>query len=390
MSFLLLVLRSTKVTEHNYKIMNILKLSLLCLLCASVHAETHANLQSVTETGTSAWEGTLPFTIRGIITTTSDEMLDSTPNYLPWDDGANSGKMGAEWQIVIQAVDEGDVGGTLMWLGQNYGNQPWIRDESLSYTDEAWEAELLRVRTDPDTGYVFQPGDCVEVTVRKCLFYGGKRNINEAHSNTVENNFDVHLVQAGYGLPDPEAITLSDLVLPDETGSEQQVNIFDQTRQTGGERYQGVRVRLNGLQLVQFEGWNPEGTWAERRNNVVTDGESRYFTVRYPRRDLGTAPTGTFDAIGIINQESGSSTDGTMGYEFFIQEVIQSIPTLQIASSGVIRWSADFGEDWVLESAETLDGTWSVVTETPVQQDGFWCVSVDMTTGQHFYRLKQN
>lgn len=214
-------------------------LSCLTALCGIViaQAETHSNLQSVNETGASAWEGSLPFTIRGVITTTLDEMLDTTPNFLPWDNGANSGKMGAEWQIFIQAVDEGDFGGTALWLGQNYGNQPWIRNEALSYTNDAWLENLLRVTTDPDSGVTFEPGDLVEVTARKSLAYGGKRNINEAHSNAPENKFDIHLLEADYGLPAPEFITLSDLVQPDTSGENAQLNIFDQTRQTGGERY---------------------------------------------------------------------------------------------------------------------------------------------------------
>ena len=76
------------------------------------------------------------------------------------------------------AVDENDFGGTFLWLGQNYGNQPWIRDEALSYANEAWEEEVTRVSQDPDTGHIFQAGDYVEVYVRNSLFYGGKRNIN--------------------------------------------------------------------------------------------------------------------------------------------------------------------------------------------------------------------
>ena len=370
-------------------------LSCLTALCGIViaQAETHSNLQSVNETGASAWEGSLPFTIRGVITTTLDEMLDTTPNFLPWDNGANSGKMGAEWQIFIQAVDEGDFGGTALWLGQNYGNQPWIRNEALSYTNDAWLENLLRVTTDPDSGVTFEPGDLVEVTARKSLAYGGKRNINEAHSNAPENKFDIHLLEADYGLPAPEFITLSHLVQPDTSGENAQLNIFDQTRQTGGERYQGTRVRISGLQIVNAEGWNPEETWARRGNIKVTDGENRFFTLRHPRRNIGPVPTGVFDAVGIINQESGSSTLGDTGYELFVQEVIadSTAPQLYIdASNAMISWAAAEDGNWVLESASTADGSWNAVEVVPVFEEGTYKVKIEFSQKQSFYRLRKN
>jgi hypothetical protein len=32
-------------------------------------------------------------------------------------------------------------------------------------------------------------------------------------------------------------------------------------------------------------------------------------------------PTNRFDAIGVLNQESGSGSNGTFGYELFVQEI---------------------------------------------------------------------
>lgn len=360
------------------------------LACGAL-AETHSQLQAVNSDGGSTWEGEFPFTIRGVITTPPEEMLDPTPNFIPWAGGAHSGQMGAEWQIALQATDPGDQGGTLLWLGQCYGNQPWIHDEALSYTNEEWLAELARVSTDPDSGHVFQPGDQVEVTVRQALSYGGKRNINEAHSNDPAKNFDIRLIQAGYGLPSPEVITLSDLTLPAEEGLTEQVDLFDMTRQSGGERYQGVRVQVKGLRIVHAEGWDPEGTWSQRRNIQVTDGENRFFTIRYPRRDLGPVPTGVFDAIGIINQESGSSSQGTTGYELFLQEVITEAegPQLSLSAKGMLQWSADCGEGWILEKATVLTGEWSAVEETPTRVGDFYTLQIDLSTNQGFYRLRK-
>ncbi len=73
------------------------------LLALSLRAETHANLQSVTATGTSAWSGTYPFTVTGVLLTDPDEMLDSTPHFQP----ASAGLMGGEWQMVVQAAFPG-------------------------------------------------------------------------------------------------------------------------------------------------------------------------------------------------------------------------------------------------------------------------------------------
>ena len=355
-------------------------------------AETHSNLLSVNETGASAWIESFPFTIRGVITTTLDEVLDPTPNFLPWDNGANSGKMGAEWQIFIQAVDEGDFGGTALWLGQNYGNQPWIRNEDMSYSNEDWLENLLRVTIDPESGVAFAPGDLVEVTARKSLAYGGKRNINEAHSKALENKFDIRLLEADYGLPAPELITLGELVLPDYSGENAQLNIFDQTRQTGGEHYQGTRVRINGIQIVSAEGWNPEETWPNRGNIKVTDGNNRFFALRHPRRNIGPVPTGAFDAIGIINQESGSATLGSTGYELFIQEVVDESPAPQLyidASNAMILWAAE-NSYWVLESASTPDGSWSAVEVMPIFEEGTYKVKIEFSQKQSFYRLRKN
>lgn len=360
------------------------------MICIKCSAETHSALQAVDSHGASAWNGTHPFSIRGVIICSPKEMLDSTPNFLPWNSGANSGNMGAEWQIVIQAVDENDFGGTFLWLGQNYGNQPWIRDEALSYTNEAWEEEVTRVSQDPDTGHIFQAGDYVEVYVRNSLFYGGKRNINEAHNISPDRDFDIHLIEANRGLPEPAAINLSDLVLPCENDTQTQIDIFDATRQTGGERYQGTRVRINGLQIVYADGWDENASWANRGNNLVTDGENRFFSVRHPLYDLGDAPIGTFDAIGIINQESGSGTEGTTGYELFIQEIIQSqtAPTLNLSSDGILSWDSAFADQWILEAASAPYGEWTPVSEEPTIIDKRCQLQILPTEKQSFFRLK--
>ncbi|MCL4788428.1 MAG: hypothetical protein KJ070_16815 [Verrucomicrobia bacterium] len=366
-------------------------------LCAApalglAQSETHSNLQAVTSVGASAWSGTFPFTIRGVLLCNTDEMLDSTPNFIPYSGPAVYGKMGAEWQVTFQAVDPGDRGGTTCWMGQNYGNQPWIHTSDFSYTNEAWVAEILRLNFDQSNLHQFRAGDLVEMTVRQALFYGGKRNINEGHDIDPAYNFDIRLVTANYGLPAPEIITLADVMNVGgvATNSSTWLPIFDQTRATGGEHYQGMRVRLNNLSLVTTNGWNPTNTWGNRLC-TVTDGAGRFFTLRHPRYTLGAAPTTQFDAIGIFNQESGSGSQGTNGYELFVQQVLphNPAPELAIGLNVTISWPANT-DTYQLEWRAQVDaGEWIPVTNTPAVINGMNTVILPPSSPQRFYQLRK-
>jgi hypothetical protein len=353
------------------------------LLAAGIsRAETHANLQAVNASGASAWSGSFPFTIRGVLLCNVDEMLDSTPNFIPYTGSEVYGKMGAEWQVTFQAVEAGDRGGTTCWMGECYGNQPWIHNSDLSYTNEAWVSEILRLDFDPSSLHQFRAGDLVEITVRQALFYGGKRNINEGHDINPAYNFDIHLVTANYGLPTPEVITLADVKSADNN------YIFDQTRATGGEHYQGMRVRINNLILTTTSGWNPTNTWGNRLC-TATDG-TRTFPLRHPRYSLGDAPKNQFDAIGIFNQESGSGSQGTNGYELFVQQIIpQDAPALAIAAKAAVSWPVS-GAALALEyTADANSTNWTVLTNAPVMIGGRNTVLDDLTNPQRYYRLRK-
>lgn len=355
--------------------------------------ETHAHLQAVTSAGASAWDGPFPFTLQGVLLCDPDEMLDATPNFLPWDNGANAGKLGGEWQITFQAVAPGDRGGTTCWMGQNYANRIPPHDDAFSYSNEAWVAEVNRLNVDPVSGHRFRAGDLIEVTARQALFYGGKRNVNEGHDVDPALNFDLSLVTTNYGLPAPETITLADVAepggVPDDPNTWRP--IFDPSRATGGEHYQGMRVRLDGLVLVTTNGWNPANLWNDRKC-VVTDEAGRYFTLRHPRYSLGPAPTNRFDAVGIFNQESGSGIQGTNGYELFVQQVIpQSSPALGIAQAMVITWPTN-GNAYQLEYRTDLNSAnWLPVTNATVVIEGQNTVLVpsQRLLPAEFFRLRQ-
>lgn len=356
-----------------------------CLTGGIVNAETHSNLQAVTSTGLSAWSGSPPFTITGVLLTDPTEMLDATPHFIPYNNGTGTYQMGAEWQIFFQAVDSGDRGGTACYMGQCYGNMPWWHSDDLSYSNEAWMAEILRLSYDPATMHPFRGGDLIQVTARATSDYGGKRNITEDHSIDPASNFDISLVTSNYGLPTPEVLTLNDLKNADDTC------IFDQTRATGGEHWQGMRVRLNNLTLVSANGWNPANAWGARLC-TVTDGTGRTFPLRTPRYSLGATPAGAFDAVGVLNQESGSGSQGTNGYELFVQQVIpQAAPTLAIAQKIALTWPVS-GAAYQLEYRNDLASTnWLPVTNAaPVVIDGQTTVLVPpLANVQQFYRLRK-
>jgi hypothetical protein len=369
--------------------LNLGALGLAALLAGGPgRAETFQNLEGVDTNGFSTWAGSYPLTVTGVILNDPGEMLDTTPNFIPWSNGAGLLQLGGEWQIIVQAVLPGDRGGVECWMGQNYGNLPWLRSSSFSYDNPTWAAELTRVSHDAATGYAFRKGDLVTVTANGSLFYGGMQNINEEHSTDPAFNLTLSLVSSNYGLPAPEALSLSSVINTNlsPTGH---YDIFDPTRATGGEHWQGLRVRINGLTLVATNGWNTNADWSARYC-TATDGEGRQFPLVHPLYDLGPAPTNRFDAVGIFLQESGSGTDGTFGYELFVQEIEPSAPAaLTIATKPVISWPGSLS-NYQLQCRDSLSSThWAPVTNAPVQVNGQNTVILEPTAAQQFYRLQR-
>jgi len=373
------------------KHLRLLALSALAPLLAAgpARAQTIQDLEAVDTNGFSTWAGSYPLTVIGVLLNSPGEMLDATPNFIPWNGGASAYQLGGQWQVFVQAVLPGDRGGVECWMGQNYGNLPWEpHDGSDGYTDSAWMVETSRASHDPATGYTFRKGDLVTVTANASLFYGGMQNINEEHSIDPANDFSFSLVSTNYGLPEPEVISLSSVISTNlsPTGH---YDIFDPARATGGEHWQGMRVRINGLTLVTTDGWNTSSDWSARYC-TATDGEGRQFPLIHPLYDLGPAPTNRFDATGIFLQESGSGTDGTFGYELFVQEIAPSASAvLSIAMKPVITWPGSLS-NYQLQSRSTLTSTnWTPVTNAPVLVNGQNTVILESTAAQQLYRLQR-
>lgn len=305
---------------------------------------THWDLQSVNSTGYTTWVESFPFTIRGVVVNDPEEMLD--PAFNP---EATSPPTGGQYQMFIQAVAEGDRGGTALFMAQ----RSFLGDH---YDQAAWSNEMQRVMFDGN-GRKFRKGDLVEVTARKAIFFNGKRNINEAHRTLMENNFDIALVQPNVGLPRAEAITLADLKDAGDGA------IFDPDRGAGGEHWQGMRVRLDGIRLADTNGWG-QAAWSNRLCTAVDD-TGRSLPLRLPRTDLDEPPSTSawFSAVGILNQESVSNS--ISGYELFVQEIEPVLEFGRSSSGGVaVSFSADY-EGFVLEASDDGLENWNAVDATP-------------------------
>ncbi len=345
----------------------------LCLACgtrsgAQTAVVTHAELQATDSVGYSADATNYPFVIQGVLINDPEEMLDTGFN-----PGATDTASGAQYQVFIQSTGTGDRGGTALWMAQ-YNFIP-----GQIYEAADWSNEMVRVRTDTNSR-AFRKGDQVEVTARKTLFFGGKRNINEGHLIDPSFNFDLALVKANAGLPQAEVLTLSDLVT---SGTNQ---LFDSTRTLGGEHWQGMRVRLDGIRLATTNGWG-KTNWSDRLCTAV-DNTGRALPLRMPLTDLGAPPATSawFSAVGILNQESGSSTAGTNGYELFVQEIgpVLNVGT-NITGSQAVSYSSDY-EGYVLEASDDGLQNWGAVDITP---KNVIVIEDDSVSPNRAYRLRK-
>ena len=261
---------------------------------AAMSYTAHEAYQVVDGDGVGTFPVISPIKMRGVILNRSVDMLDGAAGADPF--------MGGQWQVFFGAVDAGDFGGTAMYMGQNIGkivgNHP-----AGSYTDSEWFAELDRLNHDPVTGRLFQPGDLVEIRARAPgLFFRGKTNINEQHQKTTEADFDVVLLQANYGLPTPTVVQLSSV----KDASD--LFIFDATRASGAEHYQGDVLKIENVEFTA-------GTWGPGQTMTISDGSGRTLPVLLGLGggfSLYDAPSGSFDIVGVFDQED---TDGTDGYK---------------------------------------------------------------------------
>ena len=295
------------------KIIIVIVTSVFCLNSAIFAVDpqpvTHQQFQAVNADGSSAFGGANPpetVVLEGVILNCPEDLLDPTPT--------EPTSMGGQWQIFIQGTDS-DHAGTAVWIGQNYGFLQWIPPEG-SYTSGEWLDELVRINHDPNSGYLFHPGDLVQVT-GQYVFYNGKNNINEHHDKNPASDFTIKLIEPALGLPQPDLVALdpNDPLL-DSLKDENDDFIFDSSRQTGCEYYQARLVRINDVSFV-----NPE-LWAPGANMQITDSNGKTFPVLLGRGHGIMAGSNNlrpiFDIIGVLDQESGYPH--TAGYRLWVPD----------------------------------------------------------------------
>ena len=249
-------------------------------------AETHWNLQEVDGDGIYVHPGvgtSMVFTVEGIILNRPEEMVDTSE----------------QWQMYVQG-ENGDHAGTAVYMRKF--NFP----TGEGYSEQEWASEVNRAEHDINSNYKFQPGDRVRVT-GLTWFYKGKSNINEQHRVSPAYDFVIDLIDPAVGLPEPEVIELDMIV------NEPNIPIFDYTRLGGCERYQGMLVRINDVNIVG-ENWGP-GQLME-----IKDGSGRYFNLLLGRGQgfaKYSKPTGQISVVGIFDQEA-PAYDLTVGYRLWV------------------------------------------------------------------------
>lgn len=260
----------------------------------SVAAITHRDFQAVNGNGEQTYQATQKVILEGIALHDPADMLDPTPD----ETITELFHLGGQWQLFFQGEGD-DHAGTAVYLAQLYDNLPWILPGG-GYSNQGFIAELARLNAAQ-----FGVGDRIRVT-GYFLSYKGKNNINERHSNHPDHDFTIEVLERGVGLPKPEVVSL------DELKDDQDRFVFDPARLAGGEYYQGRLIKIEDVNVVDANGWGPDGTL------TVTNGK-RTLPIKLGRGN-GIYPgsfnlSQPFDVVGILDQEG---TDLRSGYRLYV------------------------------------------------------------------------
>ncbi|HTU24131.1 MAG TPA: PEP-CTERM sorting domain-containing protein [Pirellulales bacterium] len=342
--------------------------------------ETAKALETVDSSGASTFAANAPadFVYEGVVLNTPAQMSSQAADFNDENEGgANGSDIGNAnpyWQIFVQSTQPNDFGGVAIYMAQNYGNIPgvgsagfvggsFVPDPTSDYSDAAWNAQVQRLdyyNNDQNTvggatlsaGQQIQAGDEVIIFARGGLDFGGKYNINEEHTATTDYasdpqySFDIFYV-ASHGMPTPIALNLNDYNgTTNPTGlwdASTDSVLFDATRATGAEHYQGDWVTLDAVKLVTPNDPN----WVSNGVVTVENAAGNEFSVQLGTANFGSAPTGYFNATGIFDQESGMGPE-TGGYEVWVMNPTDIVATPEpstlilaaIALGSLVGWKA--------------------------------------------------
>jgi len=253
----------------------------------------------------------------------------------------SDGNVSPEWQVYFQATEDaktndGDFGGTAMFMRRivSWAGGNLFPDPPTDPQDPTWADEMSRLNYPVDsTGTkVAEPlrrGDLIQVTANAPgLFYNGKKNINTEHkgaSTAYETGesyedylFSIVILQRDVELV-ASAIELSDLKDTNDNF------IFDDTRATGCEHYQGSLVHLDNLLLVDPANWALDGEVTVTKNGL-TFGMKLGIDPDLLSIDANSLENTPFSVTAILDQES---SDFTTGYRLWLTnagDLIVAVP----------------------------------------------------------------
>ena len=281
-------------------------------LTATAFAQTttlHSDYQVVTSIGASAWTGTGTVVMTGVVINDSSDMLDY-------------GSASPQWQVYFQAVDASDFGGTAMYLRRYHPGSGADLFPDASTPD--WTGEMTRLNypvysvTGEAVTEPLRRGDLIQVTANAPgMFYNGKKNVNTMHKGPASSYesgesyadflFSIVILQRDVELTASE-IDLS--VLKDVNND----FVFDSTRATGCEHYQGSLVHLENLLLDDPGNWALDGTVTVSQGGL-TFPMKLGIDADLLSIDSNLLATTPFGVTAILDQES---SDLMAGYRLWL------------------------------------------------------------------------
>ena len=191
-----------------------------------------------------------------------------------------------------------------------------------------------------------QYGDVVLVQANAPgLFYEGKFNINTRTQHDPANDFSITILQRG---TTPPVADISLAALKDAGNN----FIFDPTRATGCEHYQGSLVHLDNLTLVDPADWALGGTVTVRTGNLTFPMQIGLDPALASINPLALETT-PFGATGILDQEDdgGPADPGTYktvdgytgGYSLWVTNASELTPVPEPGSLALLAAAAVIG-----------------------------------------------
>jgi hypothetical protein len=294
---------------------------------------TNAQLQAVNSDGSNAWPvGVQPYPVSliGVVINNPADMLDysntaAAPQWQVFMEALPGGTYGG------QTVAAGDFGGTALYMMKTV---PW--DPTQAYTDAAWTSEMTRLNYPLYNGTVattpLQYGDVIMVQANAPgLFYDGKFNINTQHTVDPANDFNITILQRGT-TPAVASITLSNL----ETAGNN--SIFDQSRATGCEHYQGSLVHLNNLTLVDPADWVVGGTVTVKQGSLTFPMQLGLDSALSSINPYALQST-PFGVTALVDQECANSPY-TSGYSLWLTNASGLTTVPEPGSLALLIWAA--------------------------------------------------